>query len=93
MVRVESEREENFVKQELRVCVEHTKKPASKECRQHFEYVDVTSIKTETDYYITKEEPGECFEKLGFDMIKEEVEDEVSVQKNEMHLGDMEASR
>lgn len=92
MVRVESEREENFVKQELRVCVEHTKKPASKECRQHFEYVDVTSIKTETDY-ITKEEPGECFEKLGFDMIKEEVEDEVSVQKNSVSLEDVEANR
>jgi hypothetical protein len=92
MVHVEGEREENFVKQEPGVCVENTKKPASKECRQNFEYVDVTSIKTETDY-ITKEEPGECFEKLGFDMIKEEVEDEVSVQKNSVSLEDVEANR
>jgi hypothetical protein len=92
MVHVEGEREENFVKEEPGVCVENTKKPASEERRQHFEYVGVTSIKTETDC-ITKEEHGECFEKLGIDTIKEEVEDEDSIQKNEVYLGDTEVSR
>jgi hypothetical protein len=92
MVHVEGESEENFVKNERGVFVENTKKAASKEYRQNFEYVDVTSIKTERDC-VTKEEPGEYFEKVGFDTIKEEAEDEVCVQKDEVYLGDMEARR
>jgi hypothetical protein len=50
MVHVEGEREEDFVKQESGGCVENAKKSPSKECRQHFEYVDVTSVKTNRLY-------------------------------------------
>jgi hypothetical protein len=76
---------ENFVKQEPGVFVENTE-------NQHFEYIDVTSMKTETGY-ITKEEHEECFEKLDFETVKEETEEEISVHENEVCLGDVEGSR
>ncbi|XP_021921561.1 uncharacterized protein LOC110830678 isoform X4 [Zootermopsis nevadensis] len=91
VVHVEGDREENSVKQESGDHVENTKKAASKECRQNFEYADVTPSKTETDCK-TKEEHIEYFEKFGFGRIKEEVEDEVSVQTNEMCFGVMEGT-
>jgi hypothetical protein len=92
MFHVESEPEENFVKQEPGECVENTKKLATEESRQHFEYVDVTSIKKEADYII-KEEPEESFENLFFETVKEEAEDEISIQENEVCLGDAEGNK
>jgi hypothetical protein len=86
MFHIEDEEEGNFVKEEPEASIENTKKLTT---GQHFEYIDVASIKKEP-YYVFKGEPGDS---LDFEGIKEEVEDDISVEGNDACNGDIETHR
>jgi hypothetical protein len=86
MFRIEDEEEGNFVKEDPEACIENTKKLAT---AQHFEYMDVASVKKEPGY-VFKGEPGDS---LDFEGIKEEVEDDISMQENDACHGDIETHR
>jgi hypothetical protein len=86
MFRIEDEEEGNFVKEEPEASIGNTKKLAA---GQHFEYIDVESVKKEPDY-VFKGEPGDS---LDFEGIKEEVEDDISVQENDACYGDIETHK
>jgi hypothetical protein len=86
MFHIEDEEEGNFVKEEPEVSTENTKKPTT---GQHFEYINVASIKKEP-HYVFKGEPGDSVDFEGF---KEEVEDDISVQENDACNGDIETHR
>lgn len=76
MLRRKSSGDGNFVKQALEACTESTKKVATEESRQRSEYVDVASVKKETDDI----EPGWT---LSSHVVKEELADEISLHENE----------
>jgi len=76
MFRRESAADGSLLKQALEACTVSTKKVASEERRQRFEYVDVASVKNET--YEVK--PGGA---LSSQVVKEELADEISVHENE----------
>jgi len=66
----------SLLKQALEACTVSTKKVASEESRQRFEYVDFAAVKNET-YDI---EPGGA---QSSQEVKEELADEISVHENE----------
>jgi len=76
MFRRESAADGSLLKQALEACTVSTKKVASEEIRQRFEYVDFASVKNET-YDV---EPGEA---LSSQVVKKELVDEISVHENE----------
>lgn len=76
MFRRESAADGRLLKQALEACTVSTKKVASEESRQRFEYVDVALVKNET-YEV---EPGGA---LNSQVVKEELADEISVYENE----------
>ena len=76
MFRRESAADGSLLKQALEACTVSTKKVASEESRQRFEYVDVASVKNET-YDV---EPGGA---PSSQVVKEELADEISVHENE----------
>jgi hypothetical protein len=86
MFRIEDEEEEDFVEEEPEASVVNTKKLAT---AQHFEYIDVASIKKEPDC-VVKGEPGDS---LDFEGVKEEVGDDISVQENDACHGNIERHR
>lgn len=83
MFRIEDEEEENFFKEEPEASIENAKKLAT---GQHFEYINVASIKKEPDH-VFKGEPGDSSD---FEGIKEEVVDDIFVQDNDACHGDIE---
>jgi hypothetical protein len=89
MFRVESAGDGNLVKQELEACTEGTKKLAPEESRQHFEYVDIASVKKETDDVSTEKLGGTWTSQI----VKEEMEDEISLHENEARMWGLETSR
>jgi hypothetical protein len=76
MFQIDSATDGNLFKQALETCTVSTKKVASEESRQRFEYVDVASVKKET-YDV---EPGGA---LSSQVVKKELADEISVHENE----------
>jgi hypothetical protein len=85
---MEDEEEGNFVQQEHEASKENTKKPGTE--GQHFEYIDVASIKEEP-CHVFEGEPGDSFDCEG--MKEEVVEGEISVQGNDVCVGEIEAHR
>lgn len=77
MFRRESAADGSFLKQALEACTVSTKKVASEENRERFEYVDVASVKNET-YDV---ESGGA---LSSQVVKEELMDENSVHEKEV---------
>ncbi|PNF33064.1 hypothetical protein B7P43_G16115 [Cryptotermes secundus] len=75
MFRIEVEEEGNFLKEQRLAPIENTMKLAT---GQHLEYIDVVSIKKEPDCAFK----GEQGNSLDFEGIKEEVEDDISVQES-----------
>jgi hypothetical protein len=76
MLRRESAGDGNFVEQAPEACTESTKKVAPEESRQRFEYVDVASVKKETNDI----QPGWT---LSAHIVKEELADEISLHEDE----------
>jgi hypothetical protein len=89
MFRVERGGGGNFGNEELEACTETTKKLAPEERRQYFEYVGVASVKKEAED-VSTEEPGGTW---SCQVVKEELEDEISVHENEGCLWGLETTR